>query len=67
MNSPWVLPFLLPSSSLQTPIEIAATRRRTRGRAAPWRGGEEKGGGARVLVGEGCKGLRRKKMEGGEE
>jgi hypothetical protein len=67
MNSPWVLPFLLSSSSLQTPIEIAATRQRTRGRAAPWRG-EEKWGGeaaARVLGGEGCKGLRRKKMEEG--
>jgi hypothetical protein len=66
MNSPWVLPFLLPSSSLQTPIKIAATRHRTRGRAAPWRGGKRNGGGARVLGGEGCKGLRRKKMgEGG--
>jgi hypothetical protein len=65
MKSPWVLPFLLPYSSLQTPIEIAATRQRTRERAAPWRG-EEKWGAARVLGGEGCKGLRRKKMrEGG--
>jgi hypothetical protein len=64
MNSPWVLPFLLPSSSLQTPIVITATRRRTRGRAAPWRG-EEKWG-ARVSGGEGCIGLRRKKMGEGE-
>jgi hypothetical protein len=45
MNSPWVLPVLLPSSSLQTPIEIAATRQRTRGRVAPWRGEEKWRGG----------------------
>jgi hypothetical protein len=60
-NSPWDLPFLLLSSSLQTPLEIAATDGEPRRRAAPWRG-EENGGAARVLGGHDCKGLRRKKM-----
>jgi hypothetical protein len=65
MNLPWVLPFLLPSSSLQTPIEIAATRRRTTREGCTLAGGK-RNGGARVFSGEGCKGLRRKKIgEGG--
>jgi hypothetical protein len=60
-NSPWVLPFLLPSSSLQIPIEIAATRQRNTREGCTLEGGRN-GGTARVLGGEGCKGLRRKKM-----
>jgi hypothetical protein len=60
-NSPWVLPFLLPSSPFQTPIESSH----------PYDGepsGEgctlERGGcgAARVLCGGGCKGLRKKEM-----
>jgi hypothetical protein len=65
INSPWVLPFLLPSSSLQTPIEIAATRRRTTREGCTLEGGKRNGGGAaRVLGDEGCKGLRKKMGEG---
>jgi hypothetical protein len=53
INSPWILPFLLPSSSLQTPIEIAATRRRTTREGCTLEGGgREMGGGRRLGLGE---------------
>jgi hypothetical protein len=48
-NSPWDLPFLLLSSSLQTPIEIAATRWRTTQEGCTLEEGGENGGAARVL------------------